>query len=293
MRQAATHFRTHEKAPEVTQEMSDVFARLYLEDGADVMAPVTAIALYDEFKELTPAGEKGDEMIRNLADRLVAVDLLENGAKILDSQVKFRLDGVEKARVGARLALVRSLNLEYDEALDALLETEVDGLPEDLATQRRHLKARAMMGAEEPENALVLLEEDESVDADLLRTEIFWQGKDWRNAAKTLRRLVRSSGAKPREPLEFKQSRFVLDLAIALTLSDNDQGLGRIKRDYGEAMEGSQFSEAFRLIASPQARGLVDYRTIADKVSDVEGFQDFMTAYRERLGIKKLSSAIN
>ncbi len=149
------------------------------------------------------------------------------------------------------------------------------------------------MGAEEPEDALALLEEDESVDADLLRTEIYSQGDDWRNAAKTLRRLIRTFGAKPREPLDFKQSKYVLDLAIALVLSDNDQGLGRIRRDYGEAMEGSQFSDAFRLIASPQARGLVDVRTIADKVSDVEGFQAFMTAYRERLGLLKLSSAIN
>ena len=293
MRQAATHFRTHERAAEVTQEMSDIFAQLYLEDGAEIMAPVTAIALYDEFKELTPAGELGDEMIRKLADRLVSVDLLENGAKILESQVKFRLQGVEKARVGARLAEVRNMNLEYDLALEALQESDTDGLPEDLATQRRHLKARAMMGEEEPENALALLEEDESVEADLLRTEIYSRGNDWRNAAKTLRRLVRTFGAKPREPLDFKQSRYVLNLAIALTLSDNDQGLGRIKRDYGEAMAGSQFSDAFRLIASPQARGLVDVRTIAEKVSDVEGFQDFMTAYRERLGINNLSSAIN
>ena len=293
LRQAATHFRTHEKAAEVTQEMSDVFVRLYLEDGADVMAPVTAIALYDEFKELTPAGELGDKMIRKLADRLVAVDLLENGAEILEAQIEFRLEGVEKARVGARLAFIRILNLEFDEAMDALLETDTDGMPEELATQRRHFMARAMMGAEEPEDALALLEEDESVDADLLRTQIYWRGNDWRNAAKTFRRLIRSFGAKPREPLDYKQGRYVLNLAIALTLSDNDQGLGRIRRDYGEAMESTQFSDAFRLIASPQARGLVDISTIAEKVSDVEGFQDFMTAYRERLGIKKLSSAIN
>ena len=35
LRQAATHFRTYEKAAEVTQDMSDIFAQLYLEDGAD------------------------------------------------------------------------------------------------------------------------------------------------------------------------------------------------------------------------------------------------------------------
>ncbi|MCG8512413.1 MAG: tetratricopeptide repeat protein, partial [Rhodospirillales bacterium] len=77
LRQAATHFRDHAEAKAVTQEMTDAFGRLYLEGAADVLPPVTAIALYDEFKELTPPGDKGDEMIRKLADRLVAVDLLD------------------------------------------------------------------------------------------------------------------------------------------------------------------------------------------------------------------------
>ncbi|MCH7937617.1 MAG: hypothetical protein IH994_11090, partial [Proteobacteria bacterium] len=82
LRKAATHYRTHEKAIQVTQQMSDTFTDLYLNDGADALAPVTAIALYDEFKELTPAGVQGDEMIRKLADRLVGVDLLDRAAKL-------------------------------------------------------------------------------------------------------------------------------------------------------------------------------------------------------------------
>ena len=59
LRKAATHYRTHEEAIQVTQQMSDTFTDLYLNDGADTLAPVKAIALYDEFKELTPAGVQG------------------------------------------------------------------------------------------------------------------------------------------------------------------------------------------------------------------------------------------
>ena len=39
----------------VTEEMVKAFDDLYLKDAADTMAPVRAIALFDEFKELAPS----------------------------------------------------------------------------------------------------------------------------------------------------------------------------------------------------------------------------------------------
>ena len=71
LRQAVTYFRDNEATKDVTQLMADAFIQLYLEDAADTMKPVQAIALYEEFRELTPGGERGDEMIRKLADRLL------------------------------------------------------------------------------------------------------------------------------------------------------------------------------------------------------------------------------
>ena len=64
LRQAATYFREHEDASAVTQKMAETFSAMYMDDKADAIAPVSAIALYEEFKELTPAGERGDEMVR-------------------------------------------------------------------------------------------------------------------------------------------------------------------------------------------------------------------------------------
>ena len=113
LRQAATHFRDHKDAAQVTQQMADAFADVYFGEGGEDLPPVTAIALYDEFKELTPAGQKGDELIRKLADRLVSVDLLGRAAQLLEAQVKFRLKGLEKARVGTQLALVYLLDRDF------------------------------------------------------------------------------------------------------------------------------------------------------------------------------------
>jgi len=134
------------------------------------------------------------------------------------------------------------------------------------------------------------LKDDKSINADLLRTEIFWNGKDWVQASISLRRLARSYGAKPKEPVDEKQGQTILNLAVAMTLSGNERGIDRLRRDYGEAMDEGPFRDAFRLIASPQSFGLIDYASIAGKVADVENFQSFMEAFQERLKEQKLSS---
>ena len=80
-------------APKIAEDMSNAFVTLYLKDIADSMPPYQAIALYEEFKELTPAGEQGDVVIQKLADRLAQVDLLDKAARLLMQQVDFRLQG--------------------------------------------------------------------------------------------------------------------------------------------------------------------------------------------------------
>ena len=92
------------------------------------------------------------------------------------------------------------------------------------------------------------------------------------------------------EPLDDAKARYVLSLAITLTLSGNERAVDRLRRDYAEAMGNTSFGDAFLLIASLGAQGLADYRTIADKVGVAEKFKGFMAAYREQLRVAKLSS---
>ena len=85
------------------------------------------------------------------------------------------------------------------------------------------------------------------------------------------------------------KARYVLNLAIALTLSGNERAVDRLRRDYAEVMGSTSFRDAFLLIVSPGSRGLADYRTIANKVGVAEKFQGFMATYRERLKAENLS----
>lgn len=293
LRQAATYFRNNEEAPQVTQQMVDVFNALYLEDGADAMPSVTAIAVYEEFKELTPAGAKGDEMIRKLADRLAGVDLLDQAAEILEGQIRFRLKGVLKAQVGARLAVVYLLARRYDRAVAALNATNEPGLSETLVVKRRHLKARALMGMDQREQSLELLKKDKANDADILRAEIFWSGGDWTNASQSLRKVVKASGAKKDKALTPAQAQHVLNYAISLVLSGNERGLSRVRRAYGRAVETTPLKDAFRLVSSPTALGLIDPASVQARVKLVENFKTFLSNYKKRLKERGLSGVMD
>jgi hypothetical protein len=282
-RQAVTHFRTHPEAGAITKQMADAFAGLYLENKADALAPVTAIALYDEFKELTPAGEKGDALIRKLADRLVDVDLLDRAAQLLQAQVEFRLEGIEKAQVGADLAQIHLLDDRPEKAEEVLNQSARAGLPDDIVDRRRHLMARTLADTGRVKEAMDLLEGDENVNAELLRVEFFWNDKNWPKAAQSLRRLVQAMELSSEAALDDRGGKLILNLAIALTLSGNERSVDRLRKDFGEAMDSTSLRDAFRLIASPQTQGLLDYRTIANKIADVEQFREFVATYRQGL----------
>ena len=192
----ASYFNNDPRADEAADKMRSIFEQLYLNADADKMTPVAAIGLFDEFRSLVPPGEKGDEMIRKLADRLVSVDLLEQAAILLDLQVKLRVTGVDRARIGARLALVYLLNREPQKAVDVLRDTQAPDAGRELNAQRRRLEARALTDLGKVDEAMLLLGTDTTPETKQLRAEIYWRAQDWANAA---RALVRT-GARSRTP---------------------------------------------------------------------------------------------
>ena len=96
------------------------FPQLYLSSKGDGLRPVDALGMFYEYSELTPIGRRGDEMIRRLADRLVAVDLLDQASELLQYQVDKRLEGAARAQVAARLAMVYLTSHKPDRAISAL-----------------------------------------------------------------------------------------------------------------------------------------------------------------------------
>lgn len=288
MRSVVTNFPEHPDVGTISQAMNDTFEKLFLGGLADTLSPITAIGLYDEFQELTPSGTKGDEMIRKLADRLASVDLVDRSAELLRHQVRFRLSGVEKARVGARLAFLQLSDHRASAALEALDASEVADQPPELYDQRRYMRVRALADMGRAAEALALVLNDNSDRAKELRAQIFWEQKRWPEVVGALEQMVEPPlGNLPIEP---QLARRLVDLATAMTLAHDDRGLARLRRTFGPKMAKTEFREAFALLTAEPERGIIDPASVADKIKQVQSFQGFMADWSKRMQSQGLSS---
>lgn len=289
LRQAASHFKDVEGASAIAEDMRKRFRSLFLDGNADKLPPVTALALYEEFRELTPAGSDGDEMIRKLADRLAKVDLLAEAGRLLEHQVRFRLTGLERSRVGSRLALLRMLNREPAKAIEALKLSDGEELPKKLEFQRRYLKARAYGDNNEPDKALELLAGDVSHEAEMLRLGLHWKNAKWEDVARTARRIIPQQKIDVLDP---KHADLVLRWGIALTMENDMDGLTSLRDRFGAAMDKTKYKEAFKAIAGVEIGLVPDFKELVRKTGDLDDFQSFLASYRDKVQSNALS-AIN
>ena len=269
---AASDFPGIPGAAETTGEMSRAFEQLFLEGRADQLPPLTALALYEEFKELTPVGDKGSEMLRRLADRLVRADLLDQSASLLDGLLP-HVAPSEKARLGAQLSEIRLRDGKPEAALADLQRTTAPGLPAELQQRRTLAQARALMALGRGDAALAALGRDSSVDAELLRAKVHRDRGDWEQTAASLRRVIERAREGATTPLGEQQARDVLDLAVALTLGGSDSQLAELEREYGTAMAATPLKDAFRLLAGGTARASADAAALADLVERAMAFR--------------------
>ncbi|HWE75297.1 MAG TPA: hypothetical protein VG328_19210 [Stellaceae bacterium] len=294
LHEAAIYFPDYPASKDVAKEAGDAFANLYLGKNSDDVPPVKALALYTQYQDLEPAGDRHDQIVRKLIDRLVSVDLLDQASSLLDDQVKNHLSGHDKARGATQLALLRLINRQPDAAIAALDIDVGSDAPADLARQRQELRARALTDLNKVPDALALLQEDNSVDAARLRADIYWHQQDWKNAAKVFGELA---GAPPAQgPLGVDLSRLLLAWASALTLAGDQAGLEQLRADWTPAIAGTQTAQAFSLITEDSNAGVAGGGNAADmasRIAEIGNLQSFMAAYRKRLASDGLNAAVN
>ncbi|MFQ5784686.1 MAG: hypothetical protein ACE5H8_07660 [Alphaproteobacteria bacterium] len=280
MKLAVTRFADHPVAAVLASRMNQLFADLFLDGGVADMPARKVLSLFYDFRELTPVGVDGDKVVQALVDRLVEVDLLDKAAELLDHQITYRLEGVEKARVGARLATIRLMDQKPKAAIEALAASVIDNLPGKLVAERRRLRVRALLDLDRGDEALRLLKGDDSRDAQLLRAEKFWHDKDWPRVAMVLESVL---GTTPTEkPLSRFASRQILRLAVAYALMPDRKALRGLRRRFATAMAGDPNASTFEVITGEtDTRGL-GLRQLPAAIAQVSSFEAFMTDYRER-----------
>ncbi|MFC7050510.1 tetratricopeptide repeat protein [Emcibacter nanhaiensis] len=279
LRQAATYFKNNDKTRELTKEMSAIYRDLFLEGEADRLAPIKAVALYNDYRELTPLGPDGDLMTRRLADRLVSVDLLDKAAEILDHQIKHRLKGIAQADVASRLAMIYILDNKPQEALKILRFTRQAQTPEDIERRRRLIEARALVELGSFEEAEVMLSEYQGTEVEQLRSDIYWKSENWPQVIAHSNSQL-GSRWQSEQPLTPEERLTVLRLAVALSLADEDEGLATVRTHYMDHMRNGRYADAFEVITARQQRSGDDIRRLTQSIASVDRLETFMDAYR-------------
>lgn len=282
MRTAMSMFADSRQAREIKDDMNRVFADLFLRGGANSLSPVKALGLYYDFRDLTPVGNDGDEMIRRLADRMVSVDLLPQASELLRHQVEKRLAGTAQALVAARLAVIYLLDKKPGDALQILDQTKQVQLPAGITAERGRLRARALMEMGRTADAIQTLANDNSLDSQYLRADILWTGQQWPEAGAKLEDLlgpVKAADVK----LDPLHQNLILRAAISYALAGDRASLNRLSGMFGARMAKSSDAESFTaLTASPDIAN-VGFRDLASKIASTKTYESFLSSYRDRI----------
>jgi tetratricopeptide (TPR) repeat protein len=258
-----------------------LFAQLFLSPKGDDLPPVDALGMFYEYRELTPIGRRGDEMIRRLADRLVAVDLLDQASELLQYQVDKRLEGAARAQVAARLAMVYLTSRKPDRAISALRTTRIADLSGELRQQRLLLEARAQSDIGRHDLAIDIISNISGREAIRLRSDIYWASRRWREASEQIELYYadRWRDFKPLNPLEKGD---VIRAVVGYALAEDAIGLARFREKYAPLMSAEPDRAAFETASKPANASSAGFADIARMAASVDTLDGFLREMRTR-----------
>ncbi len=278
----ATRLQPNSDAARAAQDgASALFAQIFLGPKGDDLPPVEALAIFYEYRELTPIGRRGDEMIRRLADRLVAVDLLDQAAELLQYQVDKRLEGAARAQVAARLAMVYLTNRKPDRAIAALRTTRIADLSGELRQQRLLLEARAQSDVGRHDLALDIITNIQGREAIRLRSDIYWAARRWREASEQIE-LYYGDRWRDFKPLNSEEKSDVIRAVVGYALAEDAIGLARFREKYAPLMSGEADRAAFETASKPASANSAEFAQIAKMAASVDTLDGFLREMKAR-----------
>ncbi|MDP3803087.1 hypothetical protein [Brevundimonas sp.] len=274
-----------EGAADIQADLGSAFRMLFLEGGADGLQPVQALGLFYDFRELTPIGADGDEMVRRLARRLVDVDLLDQAAELLKYQVDNRLEGVAKAQVATDLAAVYLMDRQPEPALQAIWGSRTTILPAALNTERRSLEARALMELGRFDHALEVLGADVSPEAREVRAEVFWKQRNWLPAAGLYEGLLGDRFGNPAALTAAEEARLIR-AGVGYSLGGDSAALTRLSRNYRPFVAGARAKTALSIALDDGVRGGAAPGDFAGLAASADTFAGWVAAMKTELRTK-------
>jgi tetratricopeptide (TPR) repeat protein len=281
LRSAGTRLPDLPEALQLQSDLAAAFRSLFLDGSADGLEPVQALALFYDFKELTPIGSDGDLMVRKLVRRLVDVDLLDQAAVLLKYQADNRLDGVPRAQVATDLALIYLMDKKPEQAIEAINGSRTTVLPAALNLERRLIEARAWAGVGHYDSALEIIEKDPSKEGQELRAEITWKQKDWAKAGPQFEKALGDRWKTP-GALSADEEGKLLRAGVAYSLAGDDAALTRLNGQYKGFFDAAHNPEALRIALTGVSTNRLSVADFSRVSADNEAFTGWVDKMKIR-----------
>jgi len=272
------------------RRMAELFEQIFLSPEAQNLPAARLLALYEDYRELIPAGETGFRIRQNMVDLMVENGLYPEAAEALRTQLAGPFTNRQKQIMGIRLGVVYLLNRQPSEAIAALRAAgELQAVPTHLREIVRKVQAQALVDTGQFQQALDTLGSDRSPDALKIRAESHWRLGQYGQAADALRYLIE----KPVDAntLAPGQAEIILNWAAALRLAGREAVLIRVRSNFLGYMRNTPYNEAFDLITS-QTTAPAGIEALRNDVQVAERFRTFVDSYVRLLQEGRLSDLV-
>ena len=261
--------------------MGAVFQALLTGDQANNLKPLEFISLAGDFTDSVPEGEAGDRLATLLAGRLVALDLPDQAAPVLDRLMRAAPPGAPRARFGLQLAKMRLETEDSAAALATLQASDAPNIPSGLGEERGLVLARAQAKLGNLAAATSILSALDTASADELRASLLETAKDWPGALAALRDLaakrVAATGSLPLE-----QQEIVLREASAALQADDKATLLDLRRADEFRMGNGSRADLFRLLTERPVQSSADLPRAARDIALARGMPDDLQSLSAR-----------
>jgi hypothetical protein len=274
LNEAALYLADLPEAQGINQEISAAFQGLFLSERSASVPPLMAVALFSDFRELVPSGPAGRQLAERLADRLTELDLLPEAVSVLEIQFNEAPAGIERGRLGLKLAAAQGRNGNAAAALAALQRSASATLPAELVQHRQRVEAEALFALGRDGEALARLGGDTDAQADRMRADILRRRADWSGTAANLGRLV----GPPAADSGAERSATLLELAATMALSDNREAMAGLREEHGQALAATPEGGAFALITNASPPPAMDASALDAYVKEALAIQPLLAA---------------
>jgi len=227
--------------------------------------PLNAASFYDAHPEYLPEDEAGIRSVIILAERLVALDLVDRASAVLRDASARLTDPAARRPVSTKLAAIRLAEGDAPGAL-AALDAATDGNGQEI--ERTLLRGRALARTGNRRLAEGLLSELGDDGAEAL-AEIRAAAQDWLGAASAMMNHIDAKVPPAPAPLNATMRRDLARAAAYAAMANDKATAEQLRDNYGARMQGGPLAEAFTLLTGESLRGVQDLPRLQREISQL------------------------